>query len=141
MNIYLDDKRIPNMSHSDVKGLGDAYSSNDKWIIVRDYFKFVDLIDKSFDKIELVSFDHDLSCFKKVYGVKEEFTGKTAVDYLINYCLDNNKKFPNWYVHTDNTSGRGNIIGAIINYLKVIEGYDISQFRYYHSGIINNKLV
>jgi len=125
------------MSHTNGKGLGPSYSPDKKWIIVRDYFKFVDLIDDHFDEIKLVSFDHDLACFKKVYGVREEFTGKTAVDYLINYCLDNQKKFPNWYVHTDNTSGRGNIIGAILNYLKVIEMVDISEFRYYHSGIIN----
>ncbi len=129
------------MSHKNGKGLGASYSPDKKWIIVRDYFKFIELIDNHFDEIKLVSFDHDLACFKKVYGVREEFTGKTAVDYLINYCLDNQKKFPNWYVHTDNTSGRGNIIGAILNYLKVIEMVDISEFRYYHSGIINGLIV
>ena len=62
-------------------------------------------------------------------------------DYLINFCLDNNKKFPDWYAHTDNTSGRQNIIGAILNYLKVVEGVDISNFRYFHNGIFNNKFV
>jgi hypothetical protein len=141
MNIFLDDKRVPNMSHNRDKGLGVAYSDESKWVIVRDYFEFVDLINKSFDKIKLISFDHDLACFKKIGGVREEYTGKTAADYLINFCLDNNKKFPGWYVHTDNTSGRGNIIGSITNYLKVIEGCDMSQFRYYHNGMFNKKLI
>ena len=137
MNIFLDDKRVPNMSHSDGRGLGKAYSSENKWIIVRDYFEFIDVVNKNFDGINLVSFDHDLACYKD----EQEFTGKNAADYLINYCLDNNKKFPNWYVHSDNTSGKSNIIGAILHYLRVIEGVDTSKFRYYHNGIINGLAV
>jgi hypothetical protein len=136
-NIFLDDIRIPSMSHNVSKGLGVYYSNKDKWIIVRDYFDFIDLVDKHFDEIDLISFDHDLACYKE--GV--EYTGKSAVDYLINYCLDNNKKFPDWYAHTDNTSGKRNIIGAILNYINKVEGKDITNFRYYHNGIVNNKPV
>lgn len=136
-NIFLDDIRIPSMSHNVSKGLGVYYSDKDKWIIVRDYFDFIDLVDKHFDEIDLISFDHDLACYKD--GV--EYTGKSAVDYLINYCLDNNKKFPDWYAHTDNTSGKRNIIGAILNYINKVEGKDITNFRYYHNGIVNNKPV
>ena len=137
MIVFLDDIRIPSMSHNVSKGLGVDYSDKDKWIIVRDYFDFIDLVDKHFDEIDLISFDHDLACYKD--GV--EFTGKSAVDYLINYCLDHNKEFPDWYAHTDNTSGRQNIIGAINGYLKAIEGKDITDFRYYHNGIVNGKFV
>ena len=140
-NLFLDDNRSPDMAHSVGRGLGAKYSTEDKWVIVRNYFEFVNIIDNNFDEIKLISFDHDLSCFKKIKGVREEFTGKTAADYLINYCLEHNKKFPNWYVHTDNTSGRGNIIGAILNYLKVIEETDVSEFRYYNSGILNGVKV
>ena len=89
INIFLDDIRIPSMSHNVGKGLGVDYSDKDKWIIVRDYFDFIDLVDKHFGEISLISFDHDLACYKD--GV--EYTGKSAVDYLIDYCLDNNKKF------------------------------------------------
>jgi hypothetical protein len=137
MNIFLDDIRIPSMSHNVDKGLGVDYSDKNKWVIVRDYFEFIDLIDKNFDKINLISFDHDLACYKD--GV--EYTGKSAVDYLIDYCLDNNKKFPDWYAHTDNTSGKRNIIGAVLNFLDKVEGKDITNFRYYHNGIVNNKPV
>lgn len=137
MNIFLDDIRIPSMSHNVSKGLGVEYSNKDKWVIVRDYFDFIDLVDKHFDEIDLISFDHDLACYKD--GV--EYTGKSAVDYLIDYCLDNNKKFPDWYAHTDNTSGKRNIIGAILNYINKVEGKDITNFRYYHNGIVNNKPV
>ena len=137
INIFLDDIRIPSMSHNVGKGLGVDYSDKDKWIIVRDYFDFIDLVDKHFGEISLISFDHDLACYKD--GV--EYTGKSAVDYLIDYCLDNNKKFPDWYAHTDNTSGKRNIIGAILNYINKVEGKDITNFRYYHNGIVNNKPV
>jgi hypothetical protein len=137
MNLFLDDIRTPDMAHKSGKGLGIAYSSGDKWVIARDYFEFVDIVNKHFDDIKLVSFDHDLACYKN--GV--EYTGKTAADYLINYCLDHNKKFPSWYAHTDNTSGRYNIIGSIKGFLKNVEGYDMSDFRYFHNGILNGVAV
>jgi hypothetical protein len=137
MKIFLDDIRIPSMSHNVEKGLGIDYYDKNKWVIVRDYFDFIDLVDKHFDEIDLISFDHDLACYKD----DVEYTGKSAVDYLINYCLDNDKKFPDWYAHTDNTSGKRNIIGSILNYLDKVEGKDITNFRYYHNGIVNNKPV
>lgn len=137
MNLFLDDIRVPSMSHNPNKGLGIEYSPTDKWTITRDYFDFIDIVNNHFDEIELVSFDHDLACVKD----DKEYTGKDAVDYLINYCLDHNKKFPDWYAHTDNTSGRQNIIGAITSYLKNVEGKNLSDFRYYHNGIVNNKFV
>lgn len=137
MNIFLDDIRIPSMSHNVSKGLGMDYSDKDKWVIVRDYFGFVDLVDKHFDEIDLISFDHDLACYKD--GV--EYTGKSAVDYVINYCLDHNKEFPDWYAHTDNTSGKRNIIGAVLNFVNKVEGKNITNFRYYNNGIVNNKPV
>lgn len=137
MNLFLDDIRVPSMSHNDKKGLGVDYSPTDKWVIARDYFDFVDIVNKHFNQIKLVSFDHDLACVKD----GREYTGKDAVDYLINFCLDNDKPFPNWYAHTDNTSGRQNIIGAITSYLRNVENKDLSNFRYYHNGIVNDKFV
>ena len=133
MNVFLDDLRMPNMSHSKDRNLGEAYSSKDNWVIVRDYFEFIDLVDKSFDDIKLISFDHDLACYKD----GKEWTGKDCANYLIDYCLDNNKKIPDWFVHSDNTSGKQNIISAILNYLKVVEKLDTSNFRYFHNGILN----
>lgn len=138
INIFLDDIRFPKMSHNVSKGLGDEFSDTDKWIIVRDYYQFIDLVRDRFNDINIVSLDHDLAC----YGEDgREYTGKDAANFLIDYCLDNDKTFPSWYVHSDNTSGKSNIISAITNYLKVVEGKDISNFRYYNSGIVNNKPV
>ena len=137
MNLYLDDLRVPSMSNSEGRGLGVAYAPTDKWVIVRDYFEFVDFIEDNFDDINIVSFDHDLACFKD----GREYTGKDAVNFLIDYCIDNNKKFPNWFVHSDNSAGKNNIISVVINYLNKVEGIDTSKFRYYHNGIINGLAV
>jgi len=137
IRLFLDDIRIPKMSHNETRGLGMQYSNTKDWVIIRDYFDFIDFVKNNFDKIDLISFDHDLACYKD----GQEFTGKNAVDYLINFCLDNDKQFPDWYAHTDNTTGRKNIISTILNYLNRIEGKDISNFRYFHNGIVNGKAV
>lgn len=138
MLLFLDDIRTPSMAHNASKGLGLDYSPTDKWVIARDYFEFVKIVSANFYEIELFSFDHDLAC---VDSDGREWTGKDAADYLINYCLDHNTHFPDWYAHTDNTAGRQNIIGSIKGYLKSIEGKDLLDFRYYHNGIVNGKFV
>lgn len=137
MIVFLDDIRIPSMSHRQDKGLGSEFSDAEKWTIVRDFFEFKHVVDNYFDQIELVSFDHDLACVKD----EVEYTGKTAADYLVNYCLDHNKNLPSWYVHSDNISGKNNIIGSLLSYLKNIEGKEFPNFRYYHNGIVNNEPV
>lgn len=137
MKIFLDDIRTPNMSHNNERGIS-TLSDTSKWVIVRDYNNFINLIDNEFDNIELISFDHDLACYD---DNGNELTGKDAVNYVVDYCMDNNKSFPNWYVHSDNSTGRENIIKTILNFLNRIEGKDISNFRYYNKGIINNNLV
>ena len=134
IKVFLDDIRTPFMSHHNGKGLGAEFTND--WVIARDFDEFVNIIDNNFDNINLISFDHDLACFDEN---GEELTGKTAVNYVIDYCLDNDKKFPDWYAHTDNTNGKENIVGAIINFLNKVENKDISEFRNYHKGIVLNK--
>ena len=137
MWVFLDDIRTPGMAHNQERGLGTQYGRPDSWTIAKDFFEFIDIVDKNIDKITFVSFDHDLACER---GGKE-YTGKDAADYLISKCLDLGKDFPDFYVHSDNTSGRQNIISVILNYLKHVEGFDNSHFRYFHKGLINKKPV
>lgn len=137
MNVYLDDIRIPKMSNSVGRGLGEFYSDSSKWIIIRDYFEFINFIKTNFDEIDLISFDHDLACYENDL----EYTGKDAANFIIDYCLDNDKKFPSWFVHSDNTSGKKNIKDLIINYLDKVENVNISNIRYYHNGFINGVAV
>jgi hypothetical protein len=139
MNLFLDDIRLANMAHNSSKGLGDSYSKDSDWTIVRTYDDFVGVVNAKFDDIDLISFDHDLACFD---ADGNEMTGKNAVDYVIGYCLDNDKPFPkSWYVHSDNTNGRQNIIGAITNYLDKVEGIVYPDFRGYHKGVVNGIAV
>lgn len=133
MKIFLDDIRTIEMSHNSNKGLGPI----DDFIIIRNGNEFIDLVNKNFDKISLISFDHDLACY--IDGV--EFTGKTACDIIINRCLDTGYKFPDWYVHSDNNIGRENIIGTILNYIKRFDNVDINDYLYYHKGYVNGKFV
>lgn len=138
MRIFLDDLRFPNMSHNNRKGLGINFSDENDWVIVRDYSEFCKLINNNFSNIELISFDHDLACFDHDGN---EMTGQDCVYYLIQHCLENNLKFPDWYIHSDNSVGRENMIKTILNFLNKIENKDISCFRYYDRGLINNVFV
>ena len=131
--IFLDDLRSVDMSHNPNKGLGVVTD----FVIARDDKDFIKLVDENINDITLVSFDHDLACFKD----GNEFTGKTACEYLIHKCLETGRKFPDWYVHSDNTAGRENIIGLILNYMKSIDGVDTSDYRYFHRGRVNGKFV
>lgn len=135
INIFLDDIREVNMSHNDNKGL--SYFTINEIVIVRDYDSFVKIIENRFDEIDIISFDHDLANI--INNI--EYTGKTAAEYLINYCITNEKKLPNWYIHSDNIIGSNNIKSLIINYLKLIEKVDVSSVLYFHKGRINNKFV
>jgi len=66
---------------------------------------------------ELVSFDHDIADFTYEY----EKTGYDCVKWLSNYCLDNNKKFPKYLIHTGNNVGSKNMLEYIRNFKKNCE--------------------
>ena len=87
MRIFIDDLRSVDMSHNPNKGLGLVTD----FVIARDDKDFIKLVDENINDITLVSFDHDLACW--VDG--NEFTGKTACEYLIDKCLEVGRKFGN----------------------------------------------
>ncbi len=132
MKIFLDDKRFLHEARLP------SSVSKEGWTIVRTYNEFVKIIISNFDEIEMVAFDHDIACWD---SEGNEQTGRTAQIYLVNYCMDNDKNFPNWIVHTDNNNGRDNIIGGILSYLKNVENIDISSYRYYHRGLIDSVFI
>ena len=59
MRVFLDDLRRIDQSHNENKGLG-----NLDFTIVRNDVDFYEIIDNPLDKIELISFDHDLACYR-----------------------------------------------------------------------------
>ena len=128
MNIYLDDKRVPDMSFK-------GYTC--EFVIVRTYAEFCEVIDKNIRNIEFISFDHDLADFSEA----SERTGLDCANHLIEVCMDKNISLPNWYVHSDNTSGRENIIVKLINYMKIVEDRDVSKYSGYQRGYIGGEFI
>jgi len=94
MKIFLDDNRTP---------------YDNTWVTIRCYHDFIHIIQTSFDRINVISFDHDLG--------SDEFTGFDCAKFLIDYCMTNNKELPQCYSHSANPIGRENIINLINNYL------------------------
>lgn len=128
MNLYLDDKRTPEMSFT---------SFSIKFEIVRTYDEFCDFIDRNITSIEFISFDHDLADFNHTF----ERTGLDCVNHLIEVCMDRNIELPGWYVHSDNTSGRENMISKLVNYMKIVEGKDVTGFNHNHRGFIKSQFI
>lgn len=115
MKLFLDDLRTLDMIYPD--------QDPKEWVIVRNYHEFINYIQK-FGLPEFISFDHDLG-FEHTRWYFEngghdnppdpsvaDFTEKTGYDcakWLVNYCVDNNKMVPIWYVHSHNPVGATNI--------------------------------
>ena len=137
MWLFLDDKRKdPTIVHNNVRGLGPGVGKANNWVIARDYHQFVDILKNNFDHINFISFDHDISS----YDIDEkELTGKDAAEFLINYCMDNNKQLPDWFVHSDNTGGNRNIRQLLTNYMYRVEGRLDKMVDAY--GYVNDKLI
>jgi hypothetical protein len=72
-------------------------------------------------------------------GYYDELTGKDAAEFLINYCMDNNKQLPDWFVHSDNTGGNKNIRQLLTNYMYRVEGRLDKMVDAY--GYVNGKLI
>jgi len=113
-NLILDDCRNEKMCFN---ATGDRMYLDLEWIIVKNYDEFVDYITKN-SLPEIISFDYDISDFIEVDGEKVERTGKSCAEWLVNYCLDNNLKLPEYYVHSSNPGGAENIIKYLDNFKK-----------------------
>jgi hypothetical protein len=125
MKVFLDDLRTIDMVYSE-------FDSNE-WVIVRDFHQFVNYINK-YGIPEFVSFDHDLGFEHTRFffnngghenppdpidGDFKEKTGYDAAKWLVEYCINNDKKIPKWFVHSANPVGNRNIR----EYLKNAEKY------------------
>jgi hypothetical protein len=114
MKLFLDDVRKP----YDVfrTTINPVYENDKEWVIVRDYFQFIDFIRK-FGLPKLISFDHDLSYEhylpeNQVDINYEDVTEKTGYDcakWLVGFCEVNELGLPNFLVHSANPEGKRNI--------------------------------
>lgn len=121
-NIFLDDIRRP----EDVFKYMylDIFNETD-WIIVRNYYAFISLIEKK-GIPEVIAFDHDLADVhykKHVFNYDDENIEKTGyhcAKWLIYYCMDNKLELPNEIIiHSMNPYGSENIKSLFNTYFKV----------------------
>ncbi len=131
-NLFLDDFRHPYdcIAYMPARiGLAAADYTQKQWDIVKDYNQFVKWIVTN-GVPELVSFDHDLA--DEHYSpamcgdgadYPQEFEEKTGLDcakFLVEYCIDNKLKFPEFHVHSMNPVGSERIRNYIHDYIKFV---------------------
>lgn len=113
--IWLDDIRDPRYNdfvnhwlNQDKKGMSYVF-----WI--KNYNDFIALIkEKSlFKYIDYICFDHDIASFDEN---GKEYTGYDAAKFLVDFCLDNDLKLPNFISQSDNGPGKENIIKLLENF-------------------------
>lgn len=71
---------------------------------VKSYIEFINYI-KKHGLPDAICFDHDLSDYEHL----EEKTGYDCAKWLVNYCLDNDLKLPQYTIQSANPTGRENI--------------------------------
>ena len=82
-----------------------------KVVWVKDYDEFVSWIEEN-GLPDGINFDHDIAHHEK--------TGMDCAKWLVEYCMDNNKKLPKFKSHSANPVGRDNIENLLKNYEKHI---------------------
>ncbi len=131
--IFLDDERDVNFIQNKIE------INNWEWVIIRNYFDFIDYIDDNLDSIDLVSFDHDIDSFDEG-GI--EWTGRDAARYLQDRCYEENRLYPQFLIHSMNNIGKSNIIGDLKHYIGKFEKRgDWSKWMYYHTGFVNGEFI
>jgi hypothetical protein len=126
--LWLDDLRNPFI---DIEGRVPKENLIIDWVL--NYEQFVQWIEK-YGLPKIISFDHDLADehytpeeywhdyqVSKDYQDAQNYQEKTGMDcakWLVDYCIDNKKSLPIFYVHSANPVGADNIRGILNNYLK-----------------------
>lgn len=130
-NLFLDDKRTPQSAatymHPDY---GDMLLRKE-WLTCKNYNQFVDAITNK-GLPEWIAFDHDLADIH--YSVVDttdwteyyqredrEMTGYDCAKWLVEYCIENKKLLPNYFIHSMNDVGLHNIKSYLENYKKHCE--------------------
>lgn len=124
-NLFLDDIRNPKDCFSYTNQ--PVYLMDD-WVVVRNYRNFVQIVTEN-GMPTVISFDHDLADFhygvqdhvdQDFYDICEEKTGYHCAQWLINYCMDNNKELPlAILIHSMNGPGSLNIKSLFVTFQKV----------------------
>jgi len=137
--LFLDDVRRPETTFH---YMGLPVFTEPNWIIVRNYYAFISLIEKK-GIPEVIAFDHDLADehYKKQefdYNNEEsEKTGYHCAKWLIDYCMDNELELPiKIIIHSMNPYGSMNIKSLFDTYFKV---YNIEHSAIKLNPYFNNN--
>jgi hypothetical protein len=130
-NLFLDDIRDPKDCCS---YMGDGYFYfSTEFVIVRSYDEFCKTVKEKFEAGEWpakISFDHDLADehyhptmtdpvkYDEIAADFKEKTGMDCAKWLIDFCMDNGLKLPEYVVHSMNPSGARNIHSILYNFTK-----------------------
>ena len=115
--LYLDDFRDPRDSFF---YLGKPIYNSSSWKVVRSYDEFVKYIN-THGLPSIISFDHDLADEHYETDNIDEYKEKTGYEcakWLVNYCIDNNTKLPEYLCHSQNPVGKKNIMTLLDNFKK-----------------------
>lgn len=130
--LFLDDIRIPKDAIGLVNPNLNRFYFESDWVVVRSYDEFINYI-KSNGVPDFVSFDHDLSdehyndllsnknwrsgnsIIDLEYEEYKEKTGYECAKWLVDWCIDNGVKFPEYIVHSANPVGKKNIVSYLEN--------------------------
>jgi hypothetical protein len=115
--LFLDDFRSP----TDVfkSTIDFDYENNNDWLVVKSHDEFINFILNN-DLPELISFDHDLDFNHYLqehqmeidYNVIQK-TGYHALKWLIAFCEQNKVDLPKCKVHSQNVTGKKNMLDLI----------------------------
>jgi len=124
MKLFLDDVREPKdcfgYMFARIGRLQEIYL--EEWVVVRNYEKFVEVLEKNIKQITHISYDHDLAeehYVGEMYESIEEYykaiegtskTGYDAAKYMKDLYDTNHLDYPKMYVHSMNPAGTQNII-------------------------------
>lgn len=114
--LFIDDYRVPvDCAHYMYRRKVDCKIYHEEWEIVRTYKDFCDWITKK-GVPDIISFDYDLadnfelredSPIKNWFSMTEDrvYTGMDCAEWLVNYCMENKLKLPQYIVHSVNPYG------------------------------------
>lgn len=122
-NLFLDDVRCPSGAY--------VYTCNEifkdkEWIIVRSYEEFVEYIEVN-GQPDFISYDHDLADIhydpmtQRESFEYHEMTGLECTKWYIDYCIENDIRPCEYFVHSANPVGANNIRHYINNYLRALD--------------------
>lgn len=92
-------------------------------IWVKSYQEFVNWINQN-GLPTAICFDHDLGFTNEYYIENDiespelEKTGMDCAKWLVDYCIDNNKKLPLYNIQSANPVGKANIDSLLKNFIK-----------------------